>query len=587
MDQLEQLNKQCFHCPKPFCSAECPVHQPIPTILGMYAEGKKKEAFDLLFKTNPLIGLCGPLCPHEDLCASRCPYYKKNKAIIPFYKVEVALRSAFNCFDFHFPKVNKGKIAVIGSGPAGLAAAVKLRQAGFSVDVYEKEQQIGGIIRYEIPAYRYQDTYLDELYEHLKSDINFNFGIQFGKNLLLDDLKAYDYILIACGCTKAKKYINHPNVYLGSPLLRELKQGLVIKNKKIAVLGCGHIALDVAVSLKRLGNDVTIIYRRLKQYAPVTPSNMEAMLKEGIGFRELLTAYDYQDGLLYFRKMTTGPLDASGRPSVVPTDEVFTEDFDMAVEVYGSDPDYDYLSKFDWFKRRLNKRWLNLNNYQNIYFVGDYYNHPTEIAKAIADGYKISNDVISEFSNLKRLKEALGDKPVVFGGSFNPLTIGHQEIIDYLLKFVSPNVVLLPNGDSYTNKQLAPFDCRATMIRLVYPNIAIDDYETHQDFKGTYQYLKDKNHPFFVIGSDSFKDLPHWINGEQLIKENNFIVFTRGQEELDSVISNNEILKNNIQHFYFLTPSILPTSATKYRIGEEESCVDERIHKYCLENQLY
>ena len=587
MNQLEQLNKQCFHCPKPFCSAECPVHQPIPTILDMYAEGKRKEAFDLLFKTNPLIGLCGPLCPHEDLCAKGCPYYKKNKAIIPFYKVEVALRGEFNCFDFQFPEVNKGKIAVIGSGPAGLAAAVKLRQAGFSVDVYEKEQQIGGIIRYEIPEYRYQDTYLDELYEHLKSDINFNFGFEFGKNLLLDDLKAYDFILIACGCTKAKKYIDHPNVYLGSPLLRELKQGLVIKNKKIAVLGCGHIALDVAGSLKRLGNDVTIIYRRLKQYAPVTPTNMELMLKEGISFRELLTAYDYQDGKLYLRKMTTGPLDASNRPSVVPTDEVFTESFDMAVEVYGSDPDYDYLSKYDWFKRRLNKRWLCLNNYQNIYFVGDYYNHPTEIAKAIADGYKNASAVITAQSNLERLQKALKDKKVVFGGSFNPLTLGHQEVIDYLLKYVSPNVVLLPNGDSYSNKTLIPYVDRVKMIRLVYPDIEIDDYETHQDFRGTYQYLIDQNHPFFVIGSDSFKNLPNWINGEQLVKENNFIVFIRDQEEVDSIINENDLLKNNLDHFYFLTPCILPTSASSYRSGESIDVVDARIHEYATKKQLY
>ena len=587
MCNLEQLNDQCYHCPKPSCTLNCPVHQQIPTVLKLYAEGKRREAFDLVFKTNPLMGLCGPLCPHEDLCAKSCPYYKKNHAIIPFYLVEVALRQEFDCLSFNFPKVTKGKVAIIGAGPAGLASAIRLKEAGFSVDVYEKEDGIGGIIRTEIPEYRYHDNYLDELYSALKKDITFYFNKTFGKDILLDDLKDYQYILLACGCTRANTIIKHENVLLGSPLLRELKKGLVIKGKKIAVLGCGHIALDVAGSLKRMGNDVTILYRRLKQYAPVTPTNMQMMLEQGIGFRELLTAYDYKDGKLYLRKMTTGPLDASGRPSVVPTDEVFTEEFDLAVEVYGSDPDYDYLKQFDWFNRRLNKRWLNSNNYQNIYFVGDYYNHPTEIAKAIGDGFKVANCIINGEKELARLQKALNGKNVVFGGSFNPLTIAHQEIIDYLLKFVSSEVSLLPNGDSYTTKQLLPFEKRVALIRLIYPNIKIDDYETRQDFRGTYQYLKDHNHPFFVIGSDSFKNLTNWINGVNLVKENNFIVFVRDNEDLKLVIEENQVLKENIDHFYFLNPSIIPYSASSYRSGDCPEAVDGRIDEVIRKEQLF
>ena len=259
----------------------------------------------------------------------------------------------------------------------------------------------------------------------------------------------------------------------------------------------------------------------------------------------------------------------------------------MAVEVYGSDPDYDYLKQFAWFNRRLNKRWLNCNNYQNIYLVGDYYNHPTEIAKAIADGYKVAKLIITNQSELERLQKALGEKEVVFGGSFNPLTIAHQEMIDYLLKFVTPHVTILPNGDTYQAKTLLPFEKRVSLIQLVYPKIRIDNYETRQDFRGTYQYLKDHNHPLFVIGSDSFKNLTNWINGEALIKENQFIVFVRDNEDLNVIIEENKVLKDNLNHFYFLTTSIIPYAASVYRRGEADYMVDERINQVVKKDQLF
>ena len=167
------------------------------------------------------------------------------------------------------------------------------------------------------------------------------------------------------------------------------------------------------------------------------------------------------------------------------------------------------------------------------------------------------------------------------------MTIGHQEMIDYLLNHITKNVIILPNGNIYPRKELLPFDIRCNLIKAVYPYLTIDDYETKQAFKGSIHYLEEHNHPFFVIGSDSLKDLPTWIEAEKLISDNNFIVFSRADSNNQLLIEENELLKKYQDHFYFINATIVNVSSTIYRNTLDETIVDPKIHEIVLRDNLY
>lgn len=586
---IKELTKKCFKCKNPKCMNSCPLHLNIPEIVKLIDEDKEYEAYQKLKENNILVSLCGVICPMENQCAKDCVYNMAQNEHFPIDKIEQYLTNKYYLEDqYQFPPITKRKVVVVGSGPAGLTAAILLRMNGFETVVIEAENKIGGILSTHLPKFRFDNEILLKKFNELESGIKFIFNTKVGKDIQIDEIFDYDYQIVAIGAESPIRMIYSENVFSGHEILRKYHDDdLNIKNKKIGVLGCGNVAIDVARSLKKLGNDISIIYRRTLENAPATKHELHDAKIDGIDFKELLSLNTFENNVATFDEMGLMPKVGNERQKFYKTGNQTKENFDILVEAYGSNPVFDSFEKYQWFKLINDNSWLIQHNHMNLYFIGDCMLHPSTIAKAIQSGKEVANEIIKTENELMRLKNDLGNNPIVYGGSFNPLTIAHEEIINYIYKNITDNLIILPNGDKYALKNLVSFDKRVEMIKTVFPNILIDDYENKQEFRGTVKYLEDRNHPFFVLGGDSLKEMITWIDYENLIANNRFIVFNRESTNFDELFASNEILRMNKHNFYILNVSFSPVSSSEFKNKKNELFVSSKVLDFINKNKLY
>lgn len=182
-------------------------------------------------------------------------------------------------------------------------------------------------------------------------------------------------------------------------------------------------------------------------------------------------------------------------------------------------------------------------------------------------------------------------KIVLFGGSFNPPTIAHYEIIKYLNDHYD-EVLILPNGDSYTfaGKVLDSFKHRVNMLHIMVKDldkVKILEIENSDEFKGTYHTLRVLNHPTFVLGADCLDKIHLWKHFEDLVKENNFIVFNRNNSNIIELINNNTLLKPYINKFEIVDLQVSDVSSTDFRKTINKEIVSEEVYDYIKKNELY
>ena len=186
------------------------------------------------------------------------------------------------------------------------------------------------------------------------------------------------------------------------------------------------------------------------------------------------------------------------------------------------------------------------------------------------------------------------NKQIIYGGAFNPPTIGHLKIIKYLVeKFPNNKIIILPTNNFYKSKEIVSYEHRKKMLEImcedIIENIEISDYEqTLHDYLGTYYTLEHFNHPYFVIGADSLETLHKWIKYPDVVIDNKFIVFPRADIDIEEVINNNEILKNNSNNFIICNDFIEnDISSTGYRVNKNETYIDQNVLNYIKDNKLY
>lgn len=281
---------RCLVCKNARCKSACPINTDIPNVITLYKQGKIKEAGELLFNNNPLSAICSIVCPHENQCLGNCIRGIKGEPI-QFYKIEEEIsREYLKDASFSDIKKNNKNIAVVGSGPAGLTVALQLARKGYNITVFEKNENLGGILRYGIPEFRLPREIIDNLISILK-----NMGVQFkinstvGPILTLDKLfkDGYDAIFIGTGVWNPKKldikgeslgHVHYAIDYLRSPKKYDL-------GNKVIVIGAGNVAMDAARSAKYYGaKDVLIAYRRDFSDMTATKAEINEAIEEGVEF---------------------------------------------------------------------------------------------------------------------------------------------------------------------------------------------------------------------------------------------------------------------------------------------------------------
>ncbi|MGL5754709.1 MAG: NAD(P)-dependent oxidoreductase [Paraclostridium sp.] len=288
-DLMNEVNR-CLLCKVARCKQHCPINTDIPTIVSLYKEGKIKEAGEILFENNPLSSICSIVCPHEDQCAGNCIRGINGKPI-DFYKIEEQISTEF-LKDAKLQKIRKDskRVAVVGSGPAGITVAIELVKKGYNVTVFEKNEELGGILRYGIPEFRLPRAIIDNLFKILKdAGVKFKVNTLIGPVITIDKLfeDGYDAIFIGTGVWNPKRLnikgetlenSNYAIDYLRSPRRYELGESVV-------VIGAGNVAMDASRSTKYYGaKNVHLVYRRDFCDMSATKSEINDAIEEGVEF---------------------------------------------------------------------------------------------------------------------------------------------------------------------------------------------------------------------------------------------------------------------------------------------------------------
>ena len=346
--------RRCLHCKKPMCREGCPISTNIPEAIELFRTGHKEEAGEMLYENNPLSVICSLVCDHEKQCEGHCVLGRKG-APVHFSSIENYISDAY--LDHLEPEMEPKKgqrVAIIGSGPAGITISVLLARRGYDVTIFEKLTYAGGILTYGIPQFVLPNSVVDREIETLKArGVEIVTGTPIDKDKSVDDLFAagYEAIFVGNGADvpqpprgldtsltgvwSANDYLTQVNLH-NDTLPANIKDA-----KRVLVVGGGNVAVDAVRCARRLGAETIMVYRRTIAEAPARRDEIAHTYEEDIEIRELtnpVSCYS-KDGVLTgvkCEKMVLGEPDESGRRRPVGTGEYFDVDCDNLVIATGT-----------------------------------------------------------------------------------------------------------------------------------------------------------------------------------------------------------------------------------------------------------
>ena len=353
---------RCLECKNMPCVSGCPVNIHIPEFIAKIKEGDFEAAYQVIAKSSSLPAVCGRVCPQETQCESKCVRGIKGESVgIGRLERFVAdWHNEHNNENVVKPTSNGHKVAIVGSGPSGLACAGDLAKKGYEVTVFEALHVAGGVLVYGIPEFRLPKTVVQKEVDTLKAlGVKIETNVVIGKTITIDELfeDGFEAVFIGSGAGlprfmkipgEALNGVYSANEFLTrNNLMKAYKSDSatpVMKTKKTVVVGGGNVAMDAARTAKRLGADVTVVYRRTENELPARREEVEHAMEEGINFKFLTNPLEIKgkdgwvDGIVCEQMELSEP-DESGRarPVSVP-DSNFEVEADCVIMSIGTSP---------------------------------------------------------------------------------------------------------------------------------------------------------------------------------------------------------------------------------------------------------
>ncbi len=421
-EKAAQQASRCSQCGVPFCQTHCPLHNNIPDWLRMTAEGRLEEAYEISQATNSMPEVCGRICPQDRLCEGNCVIEQSGHGTVTIGAVEKYLTD--KAWELGWvkplaPGPSRGKsVGVIGAGPAGLAAAERLAEAGYTVTIYDRHDRPGGLMIYGIPSFKLEKPVVERRTSRLaEGGIEFRQGFEVGRDASLPQLRErHDAILIASGVYKSRDLIcpgagsagvvaaldsltSSNRIGLGDSVPAFDSGALNASGKDVVVVGGGDTAMDcVRTAVRQGAASVTCLYRRDRDNMPGSAREVAHAEEEGVVFewlaapRSILGDAACISGVRAAR-MRLGPPDASGRQAPV---EVEGGDFDlpaqMVIKALGFDPE-DMPALFDesaltvsrWGTVKTDFRTM-MTSLPGVFAAGDIVRGASLVVWAIRDG---------------------------------------------------------------------------------------------------------------------------------------------------------------------------------------------------------
>ena len=296
---------RCLLCKKPKCALQgCPVHTPVPECMLLYRQGQLEEAGRMLFANNPLSAVTSQVCDWKQFCYGHCVLNVKQVPV-KWYEIEQEISGAYlfrHRLERKSGEMEGKRIAVVGAGPAGIAATVWLFEMGADVHLYDANPRMGGVLRYGIPAFRLDKKYCDA-YDKMFADagISFHGNVEVGKEVTLKALSAqYDAVLVAAGAeTPATLGIpGEENSVQALPFLKNPEAFAL--GKKVIVIGGGNVAMDACRTAVRRGAETWVYYRKTFENMPANPMEVEEAKADGVQFKVFQAPVEVKEGGVVF-----------------------------------------------------------------------------------------------------------------------------------------------------------------------------------------------------------------------------------------------------------------------------------------------
>ncbi len=409
--------ERCLQCKNPLCMKGCPVAVDIPGFIGKIKQGKFSDALNIIKKTNNLPAVCGRVCPQEKQCEVECVLGKKGDAV-NIGKLE-RFASEYEKKDKYKEIAKRGeRIAVVGSGPAGLTCAADLVGMGYSVTIFEALHEPGGVLTYGIPGFRLpKDVVFREIDNILEMGVELKLNYLIGKTVEVSEiLKEYNAVFIGCGAG-LPRFMNVPgehlnNVYSANEFLTRVnlmeahleESPTPVKiGKKVVVVGGGNVAMDSARTARRLGADVTLVYRRTSAEMPARIEEVNHAKEEGIKFTMLTNPVKFlgEKEVTAVRcvQMMLGEEDESGRRKPIPIEgSEFNITCDKAIIAVGqgSNP---LIAKSSKLKHdddgNINVDDNLMTSVEGVFGGGDIIGGNATVIQAMGDGKKAAKAIDS------------------------------------------------------------------------------------------------------------------------------------------------------------------------------------------------
>lgn len=396
MSSIKQEAQRCLKCKKAQCSLNCPVETPVPQVMELFLNGEIKQAGEVLFLNNPLSAVTAVVCPHERNCTGHCVLGNKGMPV-EFFRIEQYI-SRFYLETFEEPEVLKNgiKVAVVGGGPAGIAMAMMSALKGYEVTLFEAQDNLGGVLRYGIPAFRLPKDLLDMYKDILvRLGVHFRPNTRLGESIGITDLfpDGYKAVFIAAGTGRPNKlgllgetlgHVHFAIDYLKSPENFQL-------GSHVAVVGAGNVAVDAARTAIRQGHShVTILNYKGEEEMPANHDEIELAEIDGVEFMHHAQAVRILDNAV--RCVRVNKIEVEDGSVVFEED--FTDTFDVQADsvilAIGQGPGADLNTG----ALQLTKKGLLIvnewgeTNLNGVFAAGDIVTGPRTVVEAVASTKK-------------------------------------------------------------------------------------------------------------------------------------------------------------------------------------------------------
>lgn len=427
--------RRCLDCPTPGCMEGCPVGIHIPSFIKLIERGEMLQAVEIIRQTSSLPAVCGRVCPQEKQCESGCVYtvsLKKQAVSIGALEryvadYERAHRAAGEVLSpQRVSLAGEGrKIAVVGSGPAGISFASDMAKWGYDVTVFEAAQELGGVLRYGIPEFVLPNGIIEDELDKLRAlGVHFITGTAIGRDLSYADLQALGFVgvFIATGVGianymgipgedlqgvyTASEYLAHYNMLSPDELAAALP---TLRGKRVAIIGAGNTAIDAVRTALRLGaEEVSIVYRRSEEEMPARADEIKHAHEEGAQFFTLHNPVEYLGDAsgkltgMRLQRMELGEPDESGRRRPVPTEEIITRPVDEVIICIGYSASTELTQSMP---ELATNKWGNIlvdeakqTSLETVYAGGDIVRGAATVILAMGDGRKAAASMHERFT---------------------------------------------------------------------------------------------------------------------------------------------------------------------------------------------